>query len=65
MGKSYQFGLGGRFQSNSGVWVLSKTGIKDTVRDLITEFVGMSLANGLGGEEEVVFRGIFHLVIYY
>jgi hypothetical protein len=32
----------------------SETGIEDGVRDLITDLVGVSLSNRLGGEEEAI-----------
>jgi hypothetical protein len=39
---------------NTGVWILSKTGIKDCVRDLVTELVWMTFIDTLRSEDEVV-----------
>jgi hypothetical protein len=48
-------GLGTGLTGNSGIWVLGKTGIEDSIRDLVTELVWMSFIHTLRGEDEVVF----------
>lgn len=45
-------GLGGSLTSNLGEGVLAKAGIEDGVGNLISDLVGVTLTNGLGGEEE-------------
>jgi hypothetical protein len=45
-------GLGGSLAGNLGVGVLGQAGIKDGIRDLIADLVGVALVDGLGGEEE-------------
>lgn len=41
-------GLGGSLASNLGEGILSQAGIKDSIGDLISDLVGVTLADGLG-----------------
>jgi hypothetical protein len=41
-------GLGSGLDSNLGVGVLSQAGVKDSIRDLVTDLVGVSLSDGFG-----------------
>ncbi|RYR31617.1 hypothetical protein Ahy_B01g056449 [Arachis hypogaea] len=45
-------GLGAGFTGNLAVWVLLEAGVKDSIGDLITELVWVSLVHRLGGEKE-------------
>jgi hypothetical protein len=42
---SYQLGLGGCFDTSFAVWVNGKSGIQNSIGNLITEFIWVSLAN--------------------
>lgn len=53
--------LGGGLASNLGEGVLGQAGIEDGIRHLISDLVGVTLTDGLGGEEEatlVVVRAV-------
>lgn len=45
-------GLGGSLASDLGQRVLSQAGIEDSIGDLISDLVRVTLTDGLGGEEE-------------
>ena len=52
---TYHTGLGSGFHGNLAVGVDLKAGIKDTVRDLVAQFVGVTLTHGFGGKVKEAF----------
>ena len=63
-------GFRGSFHSYLGVWINLKTGVDDSVGNLIAHLIGMALTDRLGGEIEMIVFVVltFHLIrvfLYY
>ena len=58
---TYHVGLGGSLHGDLGIWVNLDAGIKNTVRNLIADLVGVTLADRLRSEVNVALFVTLHL----
>ena len=58
--ETYHSGLGGSLHSDLGVGIDSEALVEDAIRDLIAQFVGVTLSDGLGGEVHMILFVALH-----
>ena len=59
----YHISFGGRLHGDFSVRVDPEAGIKDSVWNLVAHFIRVTFANWLGGEVNVSFFVVLHLVV--